>query len=66
VLGESALPGQDIIFSFVVATTLLRIFAHGLTALPGYRRYGSRCEMPGADADIPESRTVPEMPLRHG
>ena len=66
VLGESALPGRDIIFSVVVTTTLLSIFAHGSTAFPGSRWYGSRCEMLGADADVPEIRAVPEMPLRHG
>ena len=66
VLGESALPGRDIIFSIVVATALLSIFAHGSTAFPGSRWYGTRCKMLGADVDVPENKAVPEMPLRHG
>ena len=66
VLGESALPGRDLIFSIVVATVLLSIFAHGSTAFPGSRWYGARCEMLGADADAQANKAVPEMPLRHG
>jgi len=48
------LPGEETIKLVVIATVLLSIFAHGLTALPGIDRYARR--VAGLDAEAPENR----------
>jgi hypothetical protein len=44
----------------LIATVLLSIFAHGLSASPGIKLYARQNDRLGADA--PEYQTVPETP----
>jgi NhaP-type Na+/H+ or K+/H+ antiporter len=44
----------------LIATVLLSIFAHGLSASPGIRLYARQIDRLGADA--PEYQAVPETP----
>jgi NhaP-type Na+/H+ or K+/H+ antiporter len=61
----SGIVNGDIIFSIVVVTVLLSIFAHGITAVPFANRYGGHMEeMLTSDDLILEAEPVPEMPLR--
>jgi NhaP-type Na+/H+ or K+/H+ antiporter len=48
--GEARLPGEPAIRLAVMATVLLSIVAHGLTAMPGIARYGAFAETLGANA----------------
>lgn len=48
--GASGMPGEATIRLTVVATVLLSIFAHGLTAQPGIAAYARRLAALGADA----------------
>ncbi|MFM0136319.1 cation:proton antiporter [Caballeronia grimmiae] len=48
--GETALPGEATIKLVVMATILLSIFAHGVTALPAIGRYVSAIDRLGDDA----------------
>jgi NhaP-type Na+/H+ or K+/H+ antiporter len=51
---EATLPGEETIKLTVMATVLLSIFAHGLSALPGINLYARRvAQLP---ADAPENR----------
>ncbi|MEX3916301.1 cation:proton antiporter [Paraburkholderia sp. BR10872] len=54
--GETTLPGEQTIKLVVMATVLLSIFAHGLTALPAINRYSRAVAALGEDA--PERETV--------
>jgi sodium/hydrogen antiporter len=47
---ETNLPGESTIRLAVIATVLLSIFLHGLTAMPGIRRYAGAMESLGPDA----------------
>jgi len=53
---EARLPGESTIRLAVMATVLLSIFAHGLTALPGINRYAAA--IASLDNSAPEHRTV--------
>lgn len=53
---EKNLPGESTIRLAVMATVLLSIFAHGLSALPGIRRYATAVE--ALDASAPEHQTA--------
>jgi NhaP-type Na+/H+ or K+/H+ antiporter len=54
------LPGESTIRLAVMATVLLSIFAHGLSALPGIRRYATAVE--ALDASAPEHRATESGP----
>lgn len=54
--GETNLPGEPTIKLVVMATVLLSIFAHGVTALPAINRYTRAIAHLGGDA--PEHETV--------
>jgi NhaP-type Na+/H+ or K+/H+ antiporter len=58
---EVRLPGESTIRLAVMATVLLSILAHGLTALPGMRRYARTVAALGPAA--PERRPVDEVPV---
>ena len=64
VLDRHAIGGRQEIFAIVVATVLISVFAHGLTAFPGANWYAARVEetkkKPGATEHVP----VEEMPVR--
>ena len=49
---ETNLPGESTIRLAVMATVLLSIFAHGLTAVPGIERYARAIE--GLEKSAPE------------
>ncbi len=53
---EVRLPGEDTIRLAVMATVLLSICAHGLSAQPGIRLYAKR--LAGLPADAPELQTI--------
>ena len=53
---EKHLPGEDTIRLAVIATVLLSIFAHGLSAMPGIDLYARKIASLGADA--PEREAV--------
>lgn len=63
VLEETDVPAADEIVAIVIAVVGASIVAHGLTAAPAARRYGSSM---AADADSEEMRDVSEMPARGG
>ncbi len=52
--GQTALPGEETVKLVVMATILLSIFAHGVTALPAIGRYVDALDPLGDDA--PEHR----------
>jgi NhaP-type Na+/H+ or K+/H+ antiporter len=52
--------GAPLVRLGLIATVLLSIFAHGLSASPGIRLYARQIDRLGADA--PECEAVPEMP----
>lgn len=65
-VAESAgVPGREVIFSVAGWTILLSVYLHGLSAAPLSVRYGAALVR---DADRPEHRRIPEMPVRlpHG
>ena len=53
---ETRLPGEDTIRLAVMATVLLSIFAHGLSAQPGIRLYTKK--IAGLPADAPEHQQI--------
>lgn len=57
---EALLPGEPLIVAAVTATVLLSIFAHGLSAAPGIKRYARTAE--NLEADAPELQSVAGMP----
>ena len=70
VLGRANISGREEIFTIVIATVLLSVFAHGLSAWPGANWYAARAEemkgepgMPGMP-EIEELVPVTEMPVR--
>jgi NhaP-type Na+/H+ or K+/H+ antiporter len=65
ILEEFALPGGSTITSVVVATVLLSVFAHGLTAAPAAALYARRMETVKDEPEMAEHLPVREMPLRH-
>ena len=69
-LGRANISGREEIFTIVIATVLLSVFAHGLSAWPGANWYAVRAEemkgepgMPGMP-EIEELVPVTEMPVR--
>lgn len=61
-LDQSAIAGRELIFSVMVITVLLSVFAHGLTAFPAANWYGAHMEQ--ASADMPEMKLVHDLPVR--
>jgi NhaP-type Na+/H+ or K+/H+ antiporter len=59
---EAALPGEKLIILGIIATVLLSIFAHGISASPGIKLYARQIE--GLPDDAPEYREVVELPTR--
>jgi NhaP-type Na+/H+ or K+/H+ antiporter len=65
VLDAEKIMGADLIFSTVMVTVLISIFAHGISAAPGANWYGKRmADEETEKPDAPEHIEVPEMPLR--
>lgn len=74
IVEEERLVSSNLIFTVMVITVLISIFAHGLTAVPGANWYGdwlrhlpSEDRMKGKQAikgQMPEHKSVPEMAVR--
>ena len=60
---EEGVPGRDEILLVVVVTVLISVYAHGLTAWPGSKAYGSFCDMQ-KDHAKEEWMPAPELPTR--
>lgn len=61
---EEELAGIDTIYGTAMLAILISVYAHGITAAPAARWYGSRIAAK-VDADVHERKEVPEMPLRY-
>ena len=62
---SETLPGLPLVYSAVMITVLLSIYAHGISAAPASIRYGRRMsELDQAEKATPENQNVTEMPLR--
>jgi NhaP-type Na+/H+ or K+/H+ antiporter len=60
---EANLPGESLIELAVVATVLLSVFAHGISAAPAINIYARQVEK--LDADAPERQDAVKMPVRY-
>ncbi len=63
-LERANIAGREEIFAIVIATVLLSVFAHGLTAAQGTNWYAARAEEMKAEPDMAEFVPVTEMPVR--
>jgi len=59
---EAALPGEKLIILSLIATVLLSIFAHGISASSGIKLYARQIK--GLPDNAPEYREVVELPTR--
>lgn len=64
VVDESQLPGREQILIVVMATVVLSVFAHGVTAYPGAKWYERQVAKIKHEKDAAEHRDVTEMPVR--
>ena len=64
VLREGSLQGESLIFSIVILTVLMSVFAHGLTALPGTRWYARGLERLEERSEVHEHKPLIEMPVK--
>jgi NhaP-type Na+/H+ or K+/H+ antiporter len=65
VVEESGLPGREQILIVVMATVVLSVFAHGVTAYPGAKWYERQvAKIKPEKKDVAEHRDVTEMPVR--
>ncbi|MEM8723226.1 MAG: hypothetical protein AAGE84_28735 [Cyanobacteria bacterium P01_G01_bin.39] len=65
ILEKENLPGQELIFTTMVITVLMSVFAHGLTAFPGVNWYANRISnKKHLHSTMPEMKPVNEMPVR--
>ena len=64
-LEQFPLAGASVILDVVVATVLLSVFAHGITAAPWANLYARRMDAMKDDPQMPEHIPVSEMPTRH-
>jgi NhaP-type Na+/H+ or K+/H+ antiporter len=65
VLERVQVEGREAIFTIVIMTVLLSVFAHGLTAWPGASWYAEHADgMRAKKPDCPELIPVSEMPVR--
>ncbi len=64
VLDKVSLSGSNEIFTIVIITVLISVFAHGLTAFPGANWYAARMGKMKDQQDMAEHVPVTEMPVR--
>ncbi|NER92076.1 MULTISPECIES: sodium:proton antiporter [unclassified Moorena] len=64
ILEGDGIQGSEVMFSTMVVTVLISVFAHGLTAFPGANWYGKRMARFKATHEIPELMPRSEMPVR--
>jgi NhaP-type Na+/H+ or K+/H+ antiporter len=60
---EANLAGEPIIELVIMATVLLSVFAHGISAAPAINIYTKQVE--GLDSDAPERQETVKLPLRY-
>ena len=64
ILEHAGIPNRDAIFAAVIATVLLSVALHGVSAAPAARAYARRLQtLRGAEA-MEEHKSVTELPLR--
>lgn len=63
ILEGDGIQGSEVIFSTMVLTVLISVFAHGLTAFPGANWYGNRMARFKGTHEIPELMPSSEMPV---
>jgi NhaP-type Na+/H+ or K+/H+ antiporter len=59
---EANLPGEGLISLIVMATVLLSVFAHGISAAPAIKDYAKQVE--SKDADAPAHQDTVKMRVR--
>ncbi|MGB3639193.1 MAG: sodium:proton antiporter [Rivularia sp. (in: cyanobacteria)] len=65
IVDKENLQGSEFIFSTMVVTVLIGVFAHGLTAFPGANWYANRIsDKEDIHDQMPEMLPVEEMPVR--
>lgn len=64
VLREGALQSESLIFSTVILTALISVFAHGLTALPGIRCDALQLEGLKDPSEVHEHKPLNGMPTK--
>lgn len=65
IIEREAIAHREQLFAVAMLTVLLSVFAHGLSARPGARRYGQWAKAAGLRADASEMAEVMEHPTRH-
>ena len=64
VLGRADIRNREEIFTIIIMTVFMSVFAHGLTAWPASKWYGGRAEEMKDEPDMEELAPVTEMPVR--
>jgi NhaP-type Na+/H+ or K+/H+ antiporter len=64
VLGRANIDGREEIFTIIIATVLMSVFAHGLSAWPASKWYAARAEEMKEEPEMEELVPVTEMPVR--
>ncbi len=64
ILERSGLPHRELIFTVVIFTILISVFAHGLSAFPAAQAYATRLEPMKEEPDMIEHMPTMEMPMR--
>ncbi len=64
VLGRADISHREEIFTIIIVTVFLSVFAHGLTAWPASKWYAARAEEMKDEPDMEELVPVTEMPVR--
>ncbi len=64
VLGRADIRSREEIFTIIIVTVFMSVFAHGLTAWPASKWYAGRAEEMKDEPDMKELVPVREMPVR--
>lgn len=65
IVEKQSLPGSQIMFTAMVVTVMISVFAHGLTAFPGVNWYADRIsDKDNLHGCMPEMQPVAELPVR--
>ena len=65
IVEEENLTSSNLIFTTMVITVLISVFAHGVTAYPGANWYANRIsDKQDTQGSMPEMKPVREMPVR--
>lgn len=64
IIDKDSLQGSQLMFTTMVVTVFISVFAHGLTAFPGANWYANRISSKEDSHSMPEMIPVQEMPVR--